>query len=140
MVLYVVDPFQESHFNVLNRELEISGMRLNEENPPYLSNGPTGEELSFERHANKHTLQNKRFKDIVRSFGMVSAHVTMRIDATADHIVDTMAENRVYSKAVVVVNKMDIASQEDLARTTDMLPNGWPVMPISAFTGMGSRK
>ena len=46
----------------------------------------------------------------------------MRIDATADHLVDTMAANRVYSKAVVVVNKMDIASKEDLTRTTEMLP------------------
>ena len=61
----------------------------------------------------------------------------MRIDATADHLVDTMAANRVYSKAVVVVNKMDIASQEDLTRTTDMLPEDWPVMPISAYTGQG---
>jgi len=64
----------------------------------------------------------------------------MRIDSTADHLVDTMAANRVYSKAVIVVNKMDIASEKDLTRITDKLPEGWPVMPISAFTGMGVEK
>ena len=82
-------------------------------------------------------LEEEEVQDIVRSFGMVSAHVTMRNDATADHIVDTMAAHRDYSKAVVEVNNMDIASEKDLTRTTDMLPKDWPVMPISAYTGMG---
>ena len=33
MVLYIVDPFQKSHFAVLNRELENAGIRLNEIKP-----------------------------------------------------------------------------------------------------------
>ena len=137
MVLYVVDPFQESHFNVLNRELEISGMRLNEARPPVFVVRTDRGGIIVRSTCEQTHLDKEEVQDIVRSFGIVSAHVTMRIDATADHLVDTMAANRVYSKAVIVVNKMDIASEKDLARTTDNLPEGWPVMPISAFTGMG---
>ena len=33
MVLYVVDPFQESHFDILDRELWMAGMRLNQSEP-----------------------------------------------------------------------------------------------------------
>ena len=33
MVLYVVDPFQESHFDILDRELWMAGMRLNQAEP-----------------------------------------------------------------------------------------------------------
>jgi hypothetical protein len=137
MVLYVVDPFQESHFNVLNRELEISGMRLNEARPPVFVKRTDRGGIIVRSTCEQTHLENEEVRDIVRSFGIVSAHVTMRIDATADHIVDTMAANRVYSKAIVVVNKMDIASEKDLTRTTAMLPDDWPVMPISAYTGMG---
>jgi len=137
MVLYVVDPFQESHFNVLNRELEISGMRLNEDRPPVFVKRTDRGGIVVRSTCEQTHLEPEEVRDIVRSFGIVSAHVTMRIDATADHLVDTMAANRVYSKAVVVVNKMDIASEKDLTRTTNMLPKGWPVMPISAYTGMG---
>jgi hypothetical protein len=137
MVLYVVDPFQESHFNVLNRELEISGMRLNEDRPPVFVRRTDRGGIIVRSTCEQTYLEKEEVQDIVRSFGIVSAHVTMRIDATADHIVDSMAANRVYSKAIVVVNKMDIASQKDLTRTTNMLPDDWPVMPISAYTGMG---
>ncbi|CAI8407947.1 MAG: GTPase Obg [Marine Group II euryarchaeote MED-G33] len=137
MVLYVVDPFQESHFSVLNRELEISGMRLNEDRPPVFVKRTDRGGIVVRSTCEQTHLEPEEVRDIVRSFGIVSAHVTMRIDATADHLVDTMAANRVYSKAIVVVNKMDIASQKDLTRMTGMLPEGWPVMPISAYTGMG---
>jgi hypothetical protein len=140
MVLYVVDPFQESHFSVLNRELEISGMRLNEARPPVFVVRTDRGGIIVRSTCEQTHLDKTEVQDIVRSFGIVSAHVTMRIDATADHLVDTMAANRVYSKAVIVVNKMDIASEKDLTRTTDNLPEGWPVMPISAFTGMGVEK
>ena len=34
MVLYIVDPFQDSHFRVLHRELENAGIRLNQTKPP----------------------------------------------------------------------------------------------------------
>ena len=34
MVLFIVDPFQDGHFDVLYRELHNAGLRLNEERPP----------------------------------------------------------------------------------------------------------
>ena len=33
MVLFVVDPFQQAHFNVLHRELEMAAIRLNQRKP-----------------------------------------------------------------------------------------------------------
>ena len=48
-----------------------------------------------------------------------------------------MAGNRIYSKAVVVLNKVDLANEKDLQRARDSLPNGWPVLEVSAKTGFG---
>jgi hypothetical protein len=76
-------------------------------------------------------------QDIVRSFGYTSALVTLRVDATAEMLVDTMASNRVYSKAIVIVNKIDLATQKDLDKMYALLPEGWPILPISAKTGQG---
>lgn len=137
MVLYILDPFQESHFNVLHRELEISGMRLNEEKPPVFVRKTDRGGIVVRSTIEQTHLTTEEVQDIVRSFGIMCAQVTLRADATADHIVDCMAANRVYSQAIVAVNKMDLANEADLARTVEMLPEGWPVMPISAFTGMG---
>ena len=137
MVLYILDPFQESHFNVLHRELEISGMRLNEEKPPVFVRKTDRGGIIVRSTCEQTHLTKEEVQEIVRSFGIMCAHVTMRIDCTPDHLVDTMATNRVYSQAIVAVNKMDIASEADLARTMEMLPKDWPIMPISAYTGMG---
>ena len=60
-----------------------------------------------------------------------------RQDVTDDHIVDTLAGNRIYSRSVVVVNKIDLANEGDLERAYDGLPERWPVLNVSAKTGEG---
>ena len=54
--------------------------------------------------------------DIIRSFGYTSAIVTLRQDTTAEQIVDCLAGNIVYEKAVIAINKIDIATPEDIER------------------------
>lgn len=137
MVLYVVDPFQTSHFRVLHRELEIAGMRLNERKPPVFISRRTKGGIEIRSTVEQTFLEIPEMQDIIRSFGYTSALVTLRVDTTADMIVDTLASNRVYSKAVVIVNKIDLATPADLERTYASLPEGWPVLPISAMTGEG---
>ena len=61
----------------------------------------------------------------------------MRTNVTDDHIVDTLAGNRVYSNAVVVINKVDLANEKDIQRTMEMIPLNWPVLEVSAKTGKG---
>jgi len=137
MVLYVVDPFQTSHFRVLHRELEIAGMRLNERKPPVFISRRNKGGIEIRSTVEQTFLEIREMQDIIRSFGYTSALVTLRVDTTADMIVDTLASNRIYSKAVVIVNKIDLATPADLERTYANLPEGWPVLPISAMTGEG---
>ena len=72
-----------------------------------------------------------------RSFGYTSAVVTLRDDATAEQIVDCLAGNRAYEKAVIAINKIDIATEEEIQRSRRALPEDWPVMRISAFKDIG---
>ena len=82
-------------------------------------------------------LETEEIQGIIRSFGIVSANITLRTDVTDDHIVDTLAGNRVYSDAVVILNKIDLASKAEIDETCEQLPIGWPVLPVSALTGEG---
>jgi hypothetical protein len=137
MVLYVVDPFQDAHFKVLHRELEIAGMRLNQEKPPVFITRRNRGGVEVRTTVEQTYLTKEEMQDIIRSFGYTSALVTLRVDATAEMLVDTMASNRVYSKAIVIVNKIDLATQKDLDNMYAKLPEGWPILPISAKTGQG---
>ena len=137
MVLYVLDPFQESHFNVLDQELWRSGMRLNQPKPQVFIRRTDRGGIVVRSTLDQSNLEEADVQDIIRSFGIVSANVVLRSDATDDHIVDTLAGNRVYTRSVVVINKVDLANEEDLKRAEALVPEGWPILRVSAKTGEG---
>lgn len=137
MVLYVVDPFQESHFDILDRELWKSGMRLNQQPPQVFITRTRRGGIVVRSTVEQTNLTEEEIQGIVRSFGIVSATVTLRTNVTDDHIVDTLAGSRVYSRAVVVLNKIDLATPKDIKRARGMLPESWPVLEVSAKTGEG---
>ena len=137
MVLYVLDPFQESHFNVLDHELWKSGMRLNQPKPQVFIRRTDRGGVVVRSTLGQSNLSEREVQDIIRSFGIVSANVVLRSDATDDHIVDTLAGNRIYSRAVVVINKVDLATESDMEKAESMVPDGWSILRVSAKTGEG---
>lgn len=137
MVLYVIDPFQKSHFEILDKELWRAGMRLNQRPPQVFISRTRRGGIEVRSTLEQTHLSEEEIRAIVRSFGIVSATVTLRTDVTDDHIVDTLAGNRIYSRAVIVVNKIDLASEEDMVRAHRGLPEDWPILDVSAKTGEG---
>ena len=137
MVLYIVDPFQDAHFNVLHRELHNAGLRLNETRPPVFIKRTERGGIDVRTTVEQTHLTNEEMGDIIRSFGFTSAIVTLRNDTTAEQIVDCLAQNRIYEKAVIAINKIDIASEEEILNARSNLPQDWPVMRISAFKDIG---
>ena len=137
MVLYIVDPFQDGHFNVLHRELHNAGLRLNEVKPPVFIKRTDRGGIEVRSTVEQTHLTEEEMADIIRSFGYTSALVTLRENSTAEQIVDALAGNRVYEKAVIAINKIDIATDDDIARARSALPQEWPIMNISAFKDIG---
>ena len=137
MVLYIVDPFQDAHFRVLHRELENAGIRLNQTKPPVFVKRVDKGGIDVRTTVEQTHLTSDEMGDIIRSFGYTSAIVTLRKDTTAEMLVDTLAGSRIYSKSVIAVNKIDIASEEEITSAEKALPQDWPIMRISAFKGTG---
>jgi hypothetical protein len=137
MVLFVIDPFQKSHFEILHHELWKSGMRLNQRPPQVFVTRTRRGGIEVRSTLEQTNLLEEEIQAIIRSFGIVSATVTLRTDVTDDHIVDTLAGNRVYSRSIIVLNKIDLATEDDRARVHGVLPGDWPVLDVSAKTGEG---
>jgi len=137
MILYVIDPFQASHFDILHNELFRAGMRLNDVRPQaYITRTGRGG-IVVRSTCPQPYLEGDEIREIVRSFGIISAEVTLRSPVGPDEIVDALADNCVYSDAVVIINKIDLATPADMQRSRQKLPEGWPVLPVSAKTGEG---
>ena len=91
-------------------------MRLNQAKPQVFITRTDRGGIVVRSTLEQTNLSDEEIQSIIRSFGMVSANVTLRTDVTDDHIVDTLAGNRIYSEAVVVLNKVDLASEKDLEK------------------------
>ena len=76
MVLYIVDPFQDSHFRVLHRELENAGIRLNQTKPPVFVKRVDKGGIDVRTTVEQTHLTPEEMGDIIRSFGYTSAIVT----------------------------------------------------------------
>jgi len=137
MVLFIVDPFQDAHFEVLHRELHNAGLRLNEERPPVFIKRTEKGGIDVRTTVEQTHLTPEEMSAIIRTFGYTSALVTLRHDTTAEQIVDALAMNRVYEKAVIAINKIDIATEDQLQHAEGALPQAWPIMRISAFKEFG---
>ncbi len=124
------------HWEVLEKELYASGVRLNGRPPDInLSKKDRG---GIEIH---HTLElthmdEEMAVDIVREYGFINADVVIREDVTEDRLIDFLSGNRVYIPAILVLNKIDMIDKSQVVKIRKKLKS-WKVIPISADKEIG---
>jgi ribosome-interacting GTPase 1 len=70
------------------------------------------------------------------AYGHVNATVVVREDIDVEQMLDILAGNRVYIKAVIAINKVDLARPGQLEAVQEM-HSKYLTVPISAATGQG---
>jgi len=67
---------------------------------------------------------------------VINADVIIREDITEDQLIDVFLENRVYVPAIVIINKTDLVTEDELVKQmNDIKKDGWKVVGISALDG-----
>ncbi|WP_299292201.1 GTP-binding protein [Nitrosopumilus sp.] len=114
LVLLVLDVFQPYHEDVLVNELGNIGIRLNQL-PPNLTIEKAGMGgIAVAQQVKMTKITEKHLKDILHLYGIVSARVVIREDITSEQLSDFIAGNISYSKALTVLNKIDLVDKEFL--------------------------
>eukprot|EP00514_Thraustochytrium_sp_LLF1b_P005359 CAMPEP_0184528156 /NCGR_PEP_ID=MMETSP0198_2-20121128/11636_1 /TAXON_ID=1112570 /ORGANISM="Thraustochytrium sp., Strain LLF1b" /LENGTH=384 /DNA_ID=CAMNT_0026919973 /DNA_START=157 /DNA_END=1311 /DNA_ORIENTATION=+ len=131
LVLIVLDAAKEgikNHREILERELETVGIRLNQEPANIYFKKKKDGGVKF--NAGGLTLTHfgdqpeKTVKGILQEYKIHNADVLFREDATPDQFIDIIEGNRKYVKCLYVYNKSDIISLEEvdeLARRTNSI-------------------
>jgi len=70
-------------------------------------------------------------KEMLREFGIANADVVIREDVNEDRLIDAVAKNRHYAKAIVVINKIDLVNEPYLKEIEKRFRN-WHIVPIAA--------
>jgi small GTP-binding protein len=136
LLLLMIDVSTLEQFELIINELFHAGLRLNQTKPDVVitKKGQGGIEV----HATipLSYLQEGLIRSIASEF-VVNADITIREDITEDQLIDVFADNRIYTPALVVINKIDLISSDSFFEIeTSFEKKGWNVIGISAKTGL----
>lgn len=113
MIILMLDVF-ETKVQVLIRELEIAGIRLNQNPPDVVVTRTERGGVLIKATVQLTKMDEEMAKAIVSEYGYINADVVIREDITEDQLIDALTGNRMYMKAIAVVNKIDLAEKERL--------------------------
>ncbi|XP_059287726.1 developmentally-regulated G-protein 2 isoform X2 [Lycium ferocissimum] len=106
----------EGHRQILTRELEAVGLRLNKRPPQiYFKKKKTGG-ISFNSTMQLTHVDEKLCYQILHEYKIHNAEVLFREDATVDDFIDVIEGNRKYMKCIYVYNKIDVVGIDDVDR------------------------
>lgn len=123
MILDATKPW--SHKEILTRELEAVGMRLNRDPPNiYFKKKKTGG-MSVNSTLPLTHLDDKMIQRILQEYKIHNCELLFKEDSTVEDLIDVIEGNRRYIKCLYVYNKVDMCSMEEvdeIARTTNHIP------------------
>ncbi len=116
LVLFVLDVFDPLYLPKLRAQLESIGIRLDCEPPRIHIHSTEKGGLNIVYDKKQSQLNDKIVADILGEYGIFSANVTIREDATIDQLIDVLVGTRVYIPSLTVVNKIDLVKPEFLKK------------------------
>ena len=119
LVLLILDVFQPHHEDVLSEELGNIGIRLNQLPPNITIEKASMGGIAIAQQVKLTNITEQHLKDILHLYGIVSARVVIREDVTSEQLSDHIAGNISYSKAITVLNKVDLVDEEFLNSLRD---------------------
>ncbi len=135
LILLIIDVF-ETNVNVLVDELESAAIRLNKRPADiHLVKAERGG-LLINTTVELTKMDVSLAEDILKEYGIVNGTLVIREDITEDDLIDYLAGNRVYTRALVLLNKIDLVTPEYVEKLRQRFGR-WNVIPISAEKGTG---
>jgi small GTP-binding protein len=130
LVILMADVYSSS-MDVLVNELVKGGIRMNQSPPDVVLVKKEKGGVSVSATQKLTNLDEETVAAIVREYGYINADIILREDITQDRLIDAMADNRVYIPAIAIVNKIDLATSEQIEELKANL-KGLPHFLISA--------
>ena len=133
LILLVLDVFQPYHRGVLVQELGNMGIRLNTLPPNITIERAGSGGISVARLAGPTGITDAHVRDMLHLYGIINARVILREDVTSEQLADHLAGNAVYTKAITVLNKTDLADEPFVDSVAEKMGTGF--VGISADSG-----
>lgn len=118
LVLILVDVFHPDHYAVILDEVWNTGVRLNQRSPNVKITKTFRGGIDVGSTVPLKKMTKDTVAGVMREMGYVNATVVLREDINVDQLIDVIEANKVYTRALTVVNKIDLASEEQTREFT----------------------
>lgn len=134
LILFLIEVFHPEHFSTLKKEVYDADVRVNQKAPDIKIVKTSRGGINIGSTVKLTKLDNRTIEDILKEFKIANANVTIRQDIDADQLIDIIEANKVYLPAIVVLNKIDMASDDELKNAQDKI---MPDLSVSAEKNIG---
>ena len=131
LIVMLVDVFHNEQLNVLLKELNDAGIRLNSKPPDIVLRSKERGGISVNSTVKMTKIDEKMIKNILNEYSYINADIVIRENINEDRLIDFLSKNRAYIHGFVVLNKIDLADEKDVRKSSDKLKR-WEIVPISA--------
>ncbi|NOR84650.1 GTP-binding protein [archaeon] len=128
-VIIMTDVKRPECIDTLKKELYKIGLRLNQ-NPPDVTIKKKDRGGIMIRSTAKQELTQETMKGIFNEMGVINADVILREKLSIERLIDAISKNRLYVPMIVLLNKIDTISKEELSVITSKIKD--PFIAISA--------
>lgn len=134
LLVFVTEVGKENKFKEMEEELYGAGIRINTSPPQVRIEKKSGGGVVI-RTLTRQDLAIGVIKEIAHEFNFKNTEISIREKLSFEKLIDAFSKNRVYVRAVYVINKSDLfGSTPGVERI--LHPRG-VILPISAKTGKG---
>jgi uncharacterized protein len=118
LVIMLLDVFHPEHYGIILNEVRDTGVRLNQKMPDVKIRKTDKGGVDVGNTVKLTKLDRETIKGIMREMGYINATIVLREDIDADQLIDVIEANKIYTRALIVTNKADIASEEQIKTFT----------------------
>lgn len=137
LILFIIDAQHEYHLESMKDELFKAGLRLNQRKPDVVVKRTGQGGINIYSTLKLTHLDTDLIKTISSEY-VINADIIIREDITEDQLIDVFIQSRTYIPAIVLINKIDLISKNQLnARIEHINSKNWMIVPISAKENIG---
>ena len=134
LILILVDALFPEHYGAILNEINETGIRVQQEKPDVRITKKERGGITIGATVRLTKIEQKTIVEIAREMRINNADFFIKSDIDADQLIDVIEGNRVYTKSLTVISKIDLISEEELKRLKDIIK---PDVVVSAETGNG---
>ncbi len=119
LALILIDVNGPEHYPLLVKEIRDAHLRLNQKKPDVrITKGSTGG-IRVAATVKLTKLDEETIKTVCREFKILNADIIIRDDIDVDEFIDALEGNKRYIPAITVVNKIDLATENQVERVIE---------------------